>query len=617
MRGGTRYGVIADDAGQPLTCLRTDTLQGWPEDQPLAALRERWPALWTLPEANAADILAVARFFRDEFFRDRNLVGIVLVDDAGRVAAILTRGRLQQALADAKAQPQRGREELRSSPGAPEFRTERDLMVTRYGRLDFPAQAPLRERCRLAVTINREAVPNLPGQIELGLTVSRWPLQVLVSLVNVQPADFLVEGPTSGVIEVPADADSAALTFTLVPQSLGPKMIRVRFEQNNSYLGTAFIHTEVAAARPAAAGTATVESAPALTADGLPPDVTILIEHAAGLTYTIRARIAADPELRQAREIDRITFARPAEVYLQPFFDDLTPRNRLTPAQFERRVRQIGSYLYDELFHEDGFKAFYWETLARLPAGATVQIVSDEPYIPWEILRPFRERPDGAQEPEQGFLCERFALARWRSGRDQPSRLLLLRVALVAPPSNLAYVQKEVEALQAMFGRQIEIIQDKTALETFLQSGQAEVLHFACHGHFNLELPARSAVILGGEYWQPFELTAEYRNFGRGRPLVFLNACDSGRLGSGLTGLDGWAEAFLKSKASFFIGPLWHAGDEPASRFATVFYQRLLEGDPVGEAMRQARAAIKQAGDATYLSYSLYAHPRLRAVRPS
>jgi CHAT domain-containing protein len=59
---------------------------------------------------------------------------------------------------------------------------------------------------------------------------------------------------------------------------------------------------------------------------------------------------------------------------------------------------------------------------------------------------------------------------------------------------------------------------------------------------------------------------------------------------------------------------MWKITDGLACTFATTFYTRLLSGEPVAEALRNARTAIKQAGDATYLSYTLYADPRARAL---
>ena len=611
-----RYGVIVNDAGAPLACLRRLTLDELPDDQTLAAMWEHWPALLTLAEAEAISTGAVAWFFEDELFDREDLPGIILVDETGRHTAILRRRVLLEALAG-------GTETRYASPKGlveePRVHSERDLMVTRYGRLQFPAQAPLQQRCSLTVTINRELLPEAPGQVELGLTARQWPLRVVVSLVSIRSADFLVEGPDSAVIEVPRMADSTPLTFTLIPQNLGEKKIRVRFEQENTYLGTAVIATEVIKSRPAREADAEVEYPPILTAQGHPPDLTIYIEQSDRLTYTVRIRTQTDDPTTPPREIDQIEFPQLPNVYIKDIFDDLNAKTKagLSPQEFDNEVKKIGNNLYDKLFHDDGFKAFYWEHMYPTPEVQTVQIVSDEPYIPWEILRPFRQKPDGTWESDPKYLCERFALSRWLSGPGFATKMPLLQVALVAPPSNLPYVQKEVEAIQQMPGLQVvHLIEDKPTLEAFLQTGEADVLHFACHGRFRAETPARSIIVLGNRHFQPDDLTAEYRNFGRVKPLVFLNACDSGRLGVGLTGLDGWAEAFLKANAGFFIGSVWKTTDELASQFAETFYERLLAGDPVGEAMRQARAAAKKSGDATYLSYSLYANPRVRAARP-
>jgi hypothetical protein len=58
---------------------------------------------------------------------------------------------------------------------------------------------------------------------------------------------------------------------------------------------------------------------------------------------------------------------------------------------------------------------------------------------------------------------------------------------------------------------------------------------------------------------------------------------------------------------------MWKTTDQLAYEFAKAFYQRLQAGDCVAEAMRRARKDIVMSGDATYLSYTLYAHPRIRA----
>ncbi len=65
-----------------------------------------------------------------------------------------------------------------------------------------------------------------------------------------------------------------------------------------------------------------------------------------------------------------------------------------------------------------------------------------------------------------------------------------------------------------------------------------------------------------------------------------------------------------------FVSSLWAVGDEPARTFVETLYGRLLEGDTVSEATISARRAARDAGDLTWLAYTVYAHPHARvAVR--
>jgi CHAT domain-containing protein len=96
-----------------------------------------------------------------------------------------------------------------------------------------------------------------------------------------------------------------------------------------------------------------------------------------------------------------------------------------------------------------------------------------------------------------------------------------------------------VKTIKEIPGLSVEVIEEKQALEEFFQTGEADVVHFACHGAFQADNPARSVLQLGDRMLCPDDVIAENRNFGRVQPLVFLNACDSGRQGIGLTGLDG------------------------------------------------------------------------------
>jgi hypothetical protein len=231
----------------------------------------------------------------------------------------------------------------------------------------------------------------------------------VASLVNVRPEDFLVDGKHSDVIKVPFDDDSDELTFTLIPQSLGEKTIRVRFEQDNCYLNTARSMTAVVEPQTAMPGDAKVDYPPAVAAVGPAPDFTILVEHLSAQTYTVSVRTRTDDSTQPPRKIDEITFEGNPSAFMKAIFDDLDAKTKtgLSKDDFDKEVAKIGYNLY-QLFSGAGFKAFYWEQmyprseLQIVRSGGaeryipTVQIVSAEPYVAWELLRPFRRQADGA-----------------------------------------------------------------------------------------------------------------------------------------------------------------------------------------------------------------------------
>jgi CHAT domain-containing protein len=82
---------------------------------------------------------------------------------------------------------------------------------------------------------------------------------------------------------------------------------------------------------------------------------------------------------------------------------------------------------------------------------------------------------------------------------------------------------------------------------------------------------------------------------------------------------EGLASALVCGGALGCIGALWPVDDDAAAHFAIEFYNRVLEGHLVGEAIRRARrASIEQHGDqATWASFVLYGDPTFRLAEPS
>jgi len=146
-----------------------------------------------------------------------------------------------------------------------------------------------------------------------------------------------------------------------------------------------------------------------------------------------------------------------------------------------------------------------------------------------------------------------------------------------------------------------------------LLEGECDLLHFAGHGQYFRADPYRSVLLLddgelrAGDIVGPAREGAIHRN----RPLVFFNACEVGRVGYGLTGVGGWAEAFVGPGCGAFVAPLWKVEDRLAAAFATVFYEGIRGDDSLGEALVAARRACQlyAPDNPTWLAYMLYGHP--------
>ena len=98
------------------------------------------------------------------------------------------------------------------------------------------------------------------------------------------------------------------------------------------------------------------------------------------------------------------------------------------------------------------------------------------------------------------------------------------------------------------------------------------------------------------------------------RPLVVVNACQSGREGFQLTGIGGFARAFLAAKAGIFVGTLWSVIDRPARIFVEALYNALLDKKTLAEAATIARAASAKDEVSSWLAYAVYGDPNARLV---
>jgi hypothetical protein len=311
---------------------------------------------------------------------------------------------------------------------------------------------------------------------------------------------------------------------------------------------------------------------------------------------------AQDPDLDlRERPFGSIEMATDPADYFHQHFKEVAGGDAL---------RARGAFLAEQILPPDLRK-----TLSGLRHRTRMlQIVSDDPWIPWEVLR-IEEGPESA-EVDGPFLCEAFVLTRWLHPIRQTVYLPLSRIAAVIPrDSNLPHAEQEWEDLHALSsgdGRKVERLPARQReIEEAFRRGEHDGWHFTGHGLFQRRVSDLSEIRLeDGERLTPAHLGGEAKRMGVKRPLVFLNACETARSELSLTEIGGWAPHFLRAGAGAFIGSLWPVGDSRSRDFARVFYAGFTGGLPLGEAVQAARQTIRSEDDPTWLAYAVFAHPR-------
>ena len=275
------------------------------------------------------------------------------------------------------------------------------------------------------------------------------------------------------------------------------------------------------------------------------------------------------------------------------------------------------------------FRDCYWALWHAAAAGGfafdSVQIITDEPCVPWELMRMIDLAGKSDVAPE--LLAIRHCVGRWLAVESGAMRqhIGVSKVAVAASSyegttvsPKLPWAASEHQMMVETYHAE-DVPLTSVGLRGFLEKGAAQVLHLACHGRMSIPHPDASELMLEDT---PHVLTpmsvARYEvcnGFGKQHPLVFLNACEVGAAGASLSLVAGFPAAFLYAGASALVSPLWAVNDERAGKIAEEFYREAFVaggGKPLGAVLRDLRARWKQEKHLTYLAYVLYGDPMAR-----
>jgi serine/threonine protein kinase/DNA-directed RNA polymerase specialized sigma24 family protein len=559
--------------------------------------------------------------------------------------------------------------------------------VTTIARIWFPDQALVGESYRLRVILfpaarsgedTRQGQPRpFAGGWTTNLFVSFMsplpqaevrPLAIKVRL-SVAAENFAIEGTGRAEIDVPMEQSSPPVEFSLRGLKLGPGRVMIDFDQGGRPVGSLDLTPEIVARIDA--NTATNRPMPPLglllnlTARPIPsaPDLLIKVfEHRfAGqpgrLQYVVFSALQELGDLPvMDGDLGTIDLKTDVSSWVQArlgLLADLVHRADASEEDVTRLLGGVGHGLFEQLLPRD-LQDLYW-TIRRRNVR-TVLVLSDEPHIPWELIKPYRENPASGEFEEGDFWGQSYALTHWLRGRPPAQRFSFNRICALAPRGRTGASGKDTtldmvgtapliasqagsptetsaclplstdEELAVLRGLessgshyQLLPARCSVVLKAF-EAGEFDLLHLIAHGEFAGSSAAdASAVLMEDGALRVAELSPKMAvALRRAAPLIFFNSCHSGRLGFSLTRLGSWSAQFVHLGCGGFVGTLWPVTDRAALAFARAFYAEMTSGRTIGEAMQRARQHVRDRypNDPTWLAYCCFADPQARIERP-
>jgi CHAT domain len=270
------------------------------------------------------------------------------------------------------------------------------------------------------------------------------------------------------------------------------------------------------------------------------------------------------------------------------------------------------------------FQKMFWKMVDKKKLPRHILVISEEPYIPWELMVPQRRLPNGTFETRPALGVE-FCVGRWITDKyvSPPQKIGFPQVYVVAPDypvgRQLKYSAAEVETIKECFGsvEQISPALVKNIDDSLAKKGAA-LLHFVCHG--KAAIPQTISLEQDQEQlscWDIKALNGFLSSFEKAKTFVFLNACEVGRAAPELVGIGGFGNSFASIGASGVVAPLWSVDDEIAHRVADLFYNRVITRPtiPFSDILRDIRAkAYAENGEDTWAAYCFYGDPMAALV---
>jgi hypothetical protein len=448
--------------------------------------------------------------------------------------------------------------------------------------------------------------------------------------------------------------EAATATFAVVADPVETDLVRVvevSYEFDGNVVGRAWREVHVGAAAPPAAPAPPLEGGTSLapTPNVPAPHITVEVRNRQGdaqLEWLLHTRYSdvALPTMRITTDLGNES-AREFAVQLMNQLPAQvgSPFLRKTVTGIGRAVTGAMPAEFWSLFAE------VWDRAKGAGEVPSILIVTNEPYVPWELAWVGDDIIDPADLPPEapgesvgmplGCLCR---VGRWvppitrtprggdRPATPPPTTASAAHLAVVigdyASDTNLRPLPEAIEEGKAIAlaygGLPLKATEDDFGrlLSNELERNGAPfgptAVHVAAHGEVSPTMQQYTGIILSASDHRLDPFVVQGSSLTREtKPFVFLNACQVGTAGSVLSDYGGLAGAFVSEGCSGYVAPLWNVNDLVARQFAEEFYKAALKnGTSVSESLRQLRSRYASDWDqqtATPLAYVFYGHPEL------
>lgn len=526
-------------------------------------------------------------------------------------------------LANACVRPKDEASALAAARAMPVFSTSgTSATATLFLRAEMDESVTAGKATSIDVTLSREAMAGPVGPTA-GESSGEAELKRKVAVQVIPRAEFAVIGQDRYEIEIPESNAPWTGSFDVKATHSGKGELWVVLSQGQAALTTVVLSPEVVEKQTHAGQITAWSSGKEQTVPAPAVDQLLIIEQRNGNEIKLWFQLQSTSlDLFHCYESKPIVGDR--DSYVKNLYGQVENRwvsSKNDMDDFTQELRELGADLFTELFPPE-LQTLLWSAADKLKS---VLVISTEPFIPWELLH--LKEVGKALGKDLRFLGQ-MGVVRWLHQAGYPPMRISVREGRArfvipdypTPDYTLPELQNERQFLEKEFHAK-PIDPHPSDVRRALQNPEMlDLLHFASHGEADLDNLADARIMLEGriegtnyvpEYLSALavEHNATLKQADGNRPIVFVNACQLARAGYKLSGLGGFAQAFLSAGAGVFAGALWNLGDHAASSFAQRFYTELHAGANLSQATMRARESARADGDASWLAYAVYGHP--------